>query len=442
MGAKKIAIILISAFLAVCIAVGAAIAVVVYRNKTQVIDPILELEDGTKIPLSFYELMLSRTKASIARELGSEDLDEFFASESVVKGKTNEEYYNEMVLESCKYYLVALSLFKSEKVELPQSYYDTIDQDIQDCIDIGYIAGSEEKLNEILSEFGVDISSYREAYIINSKYEYLHTHLYGEDGSKIADLVKNDFMKEHYHRFRQILIPSYYYEYEVDENGDNMYFDPATGDPLYDTENGEYIMGDDGNYLRDRYGVKIAFDDDGNILYDKEGGVLKTVSDSVEYYTKEELEAQKQKAEEIKNSISPENFSAFEAKAEALAVDVYNVDAAITDYFVSDIDRATYTGEYEYMDKIYSAVSGMDDGDIEVVETEYGYHVIMKYEMPDGAYGESDYSIWFENFNTALITNIFNAKCESLLSGVKLNEENFSKARSIKDIGINYDYWK
>lgn len=442
MSAKKIAIIAVCAVLAVCIAVGATIAIAVSQKKKEVINPILELEDGTKIPLSFYELMLSRTKASIAREMGSEKLSEFFASESVVKGKTNEEYYNEMVLESCKYYLVALSLFESERVELPQSYYDTIDQDIQDCIDISYIAGSEEKLNEILSGFGVDINTYRDAFIINAKYEYLHTHLYGEGGSKIAEHVKNGFMSEHYHRFRQILIPSYYYEYETDEMGDNMYFDPETGNPVYDTENGEYKMGDNGNYLRDRYGVKIAFDKDGNILYNKEKGVLKITSSTTRDYTTEELLLQKQKAESIKNSISPDNYSAFEAKAEELYIPVLEQGMSISDYFVSDIDRASYTGEYEYMETIYNTVSKMDEGDIEVVETKYGYHVIMKYDMIEGAYGESDYSIWFENFNTALITNLFNTKCESMLSGVKLNEENLAKAKSIKDIGINYDYWK
>ena len=123
MSAKKIAIIAVCAVLAVCIAAGAIVAITVSQKKKEVINPILELEDGTKIPLSFYELMLSRTKASIAREMGSEKLSEFFASESVVKGKTNEEYYNEMVLESCKYYLVALSLFESERVELPQSLH-------------------------------------------------------------------------------------------------------------------------------------------------------------------------------------------------------------------------------------------------------------------------------------------------------------------------------
>lgn len=442
MSAKKIAIIVICAVLAVSIAVGAVIVILASKKETEVISPILELDDGTKIPLSFYELMLSRTKASIAREMGSENLDKFFASESVVKGKTNEEYYNEMVLESCKYYLVALSLFESEKAELPQSYYDTIDQDIQDCIDISYIAGSEEKLNEILSEFGVDKDSYRDAFIINSKYEYLHTYLYGDNCSKIAENVKNDFMNEHYHRFRQILIPSYYYEYETDENGDNMYFDPETGKPIYDTENGEYVMGDNGNYLRDNYQVKIAFDKDGNILYNKEKGVLKISNDKTQNYTKEELLEQEKKAQDIKNSISPENYSAFEAKAEEMYIPVLEAGTTISDYFVSDIDRASYTGEYAYMETIYDTVSKMGDGDIEIVQTEFGYHVIMKYELTDGAYGESDNSIWFENFNTALITNLFNLKCESLLSGVKVNDENIKKAKSIKDIGINYDYWK
>ena len=438
---KKVWIALICSILALAIVAGVALAIILGSKKN---DEIAVLEyDGISIPLSFYELMLSRTKANIARDMGSEKLDEFFASESPVKGKTNEQYYNELVLESCKYYLAALYIFEDEKIKLPQSYYDQIDQDVQDCIDIDYIAGSEERLNEILSEYGVDIESYKNAFITHSKYEYLHTALYGDNGSKIGAAVKQGFAEDHYHRFKQIVIPSYYYVYETDKNGDLMYFDPATGNPIYDTENGDYIMGSDGNYLRDKYGVKIAFDADENILYDKVNGVLKIVDDTIHYYDESELEAQKQKALEIANSISNNNYSAFEAKAEENAVPVLEMDSNATlDYYVSEIDQASYTGKYAYMNDLYLEIKDMAIGEVKMIETEYGYHIVMKYKIEDGAFSDSANEVWFENFNTALVTEVFSNKCESILPNIQINEESLKSAKSITEIGINYDYWK
>ena len=437
---KKIWIIAVAALLVVAIAAG-VIAVILNSKKEDVI-AVLEY-DGVEIPLSFYELMLSRTKASIAREMGTENLDSFFAAESNVKGKTNEQYYNELVLESCKYYLAALYIFEDEKIKLPQSYYDQINQDVQDCIDIEYIAGSEERLNEILSEYGVDIESYKDAFITHSKYEYLHTALYGDDGSKIGAAVKQSFADRHYHRFKQIIIPSYYYVYETDENGDNMYFDPSTGLPKFDTENGKYVMGDDNNYIRDSYGIKIAFDTEGNILYDKVNGVIKIADDTTYNYEGEALEAQREKAMEIASSISPKNFSAFEAKAEANVVSVLDMDAnAVSDYYVSDIDQASYVGKYAYMNDLYLAIKDMGNGEVKMVETQYGFHVVMKYEIEDGAYEDSENEIWFENFNSVLVTEVFSNKCASILSDITVNEENLKGAKSIAEIGINYDYWK
>ena len=437
---KKKKIIIISVILAIAI-IASAVVLIINSNKKEVV-PVLEY-DGVVIPLSFYELMLSRTKATIARELGSEKLDDFFAAESSVKGKTNEEYYNEQVLESCKYYLAALYICKDEKIKLPQSYYDQIDQDVQDCIDIDYIAGSEEKLNEILSEFGVDIDSYKEAFIIHSKYEYLHTSLYGENGSMIGASVKQEFAERHYHRFKQILIPSYYYIYETDENGDLMYFDPATGNPIYDEDNGEHIMGSDGNWLRDKYGVKIVFGENEEILYDKVNGVLKIIDGTTYSYEGEALEAQREKAQEIVNSISPKNFSAFEATAEANIVPVLEMDSnEVLDYYVSDIDAPSYVGQYAYMNDLYVALKEMGEGDVRMVETEYGFHIIMKYEIEDGAYEDSENEIWFENFNSVLVTEVFSNKCSSILPNIEVNSENLSKAKSITEIAINYDYWK
>ena len=193
----------------------------------------------------------------------------------------------------------------------------------------------------------------------------------------------------------------------------------------------------------DGVNLNTAFDEDGNILYDKVNGVLKMVDDKTYNYSEEELASKKTEAESILASISKGNYSAFEAKAESMIVPVLDMDnSSISDYYVSDIDQASYVGQYAYMNEIYLALKDMGEGEIRMVETEYGFHIIMKYGIEDGAFSDSANDIWFENFMPALVTELFRNKCDSILPNIQVNEENLKGAKSITEIGINYDYCK
>ena len=83
-------------------------------------DPVLECGEE-KLPLYFYEFMLSRIKGSLARnEYDVTSLD-FWNSIIGESGKTYEQYYNEAVLESCKNYLAAAVLFDREGLTLSRT---------------------------------------------------------------------------------------------------------------------------------------------------------------------------------------------------------------------------------------------------------------------------------------------------------------------------------
>jgi hypothetical protein len=82
----------------------------------------------------------------------------------------------------------------------------------------------------------------------------------------------------------------------------------------------------------------------------------------------------------------------------------------------------------------------MNEGDIECIESEYGYHIIMKYELDEGRFTDGEYAEWFESFNESLQNKLFLDKCKGIFEKITENEENLKAARSIVKIGTNYTY--
>ena len=82
----------------------------------------------------------------------------------------------------------------------------------------------------------------------------------------------------------------------------------------------------------------------------------------------------------------------------------------------------------------------MKVGETKVIESDAGYHVIMKYELDKSKYADSDYAEWFTSFTQSLMTKLFLDKCDDFYADIELNEKNIKKARSIKSLGTNFDY--
>lgn len=409
------------------------------NEKADVKDPVLECEDGA-IPLSFYEFLLSRMKGTLARNKYPVNELEFWETPIEGTDDTYESYYNGSILESCKNYLAAAVLFEREGLELSEATLAAIDEEVAFYID--YDGGDDvEKFNALIEKYGVDADSLRDAYILEAKYQYLLSYLYG-GGALISDSVKEEYYQANYYRFKQILFPTFYYEYERDELGDIIYFDTESGEPLYDSENGVYVYDADGNRIKDDYGNTIFFDTDGNILYDTVNGQPSVVVDDSgegikHYYSDEELAQSMQKAEELVRSVGRGNYSAFEAQMSQVTL-IEGAEAAYPDgYYLSRLESAGYE---DYMFEILELLEGMEYGEVRMLETDYGYHVIMKYELDQGKYSDGEYAEWFGSFTDALIDKLFLDKCGDILPEITVNEENLAKARSIRKIGINFDY--
>ena len=443
---KVILLCVIALVLVAAIVGGVVVAITLSRRS-----PVIMKCEKQKIRVDLYEFMLSRMKGELYKAKYDVESAAFWSEIQEGTNKTREQYYNDSILENCKIYLASLAIFdelvkKGDIADLPADYYAQIEEDIQLYIDLSYVGdGSEEKFNEILSKYGVDIDALREIYIAEAKAQYVQEYIYGgEDATKIGDSVKEEYYEQNYFRFKHILIGNFYYEYLLDDFGDRIYFDGETGGPLYDYENGEKRDDDgDGTYNRDEYDVTIAYDKKtGKYLYDTENGITRFVTENGSakkfYYTDAEMAQRREMADQL-CAIKKGDFKAFEAKGadETVNTDYSKTFESSSGVYMSDVEKSAYSG---YMNEMLQKVKVMEVGEIAVIEGDDGYHVIMKYGLDKGAYSEDSNSEWFRYFNSSLVTKMYLEKCRAMFGGIKIDEENLKKARSIKDIGINTDY--
>ena len=439
----KLAVIKTAAIILSLITVIALMAACTEQARETVADtsPILECE-GVELPLFFYEFMLSRVKGSLARNQNKVTDPDFWYAEIEGDGRTYEEYYNEYVLERCKNYLAALVIFDKEGLTLPASKLDAIDEEVQFYIDYDG-KGDEDTFSASIRKLGVDAEALRRCYVIEAKYEYLMNYLYG-DGELIGDTLKNEYYKKNYLCFKQILIRKFKYEFMYDEQGNLIYFDPDSGKPVYDEKNGSVKYDANGSRIKDSYGVTIYYDENGKIIYDTQRGKpsekLDADGNAIRYdYTESELAERSEIAKSIAESIGSGDYSAFESKLSEVYAEEMIFENYTDGYYLSRLEEENYL-RYGYINLILDELEKMEIGDVAMVESEQGYHVIMRYQLEEGKFTDGEYSQWFENLNEKIILDLFKGKIADVLPDIKVNTENLAKARSITRVGINYDY--
>ena len=86
-----------------------------------------------------------------------------------------------------------------------------------------------------------------------------------------------------------------------------------------------------------------------------------------------------------------------------------------------------------------SALSEMEIGETRLIESDYGYHLIMKYGCEDGAYDEEANKIWFTDFNSLLIEKLFLQETEKHMSKIKIDKELLATV-DMKSVTVNYYY--
>ena len=403
--------------------------------------PIFECGEET-LPLYFYEFMLSRAKGTLARNKYPVDDPDFWATVIEGDGRTYEEFYNDFVYDSCKNYFAAALIFDAEGLTLSKSALAEIDEEVDYYIDYDG-DGSRDKFNALIGKFGIDAEALRQCYIIEAKYNYVVSYLYG-GGELIGDTVKEEFYDANYHRFKQILLRNYYYEYQYDEQGNLIYFDDDTGKPVYDQKNGSVKYDSKGYRIKDEFGVDIYYDKDGKIIYDTVKGKPSPVPDEdgngvKHYYTEEQMAERKARAEAICESLAECGTEEFESEIARINAEEMIFEIYTDGYYLSRTESDNYIG-YDYIVEILALLENMQVGDVRFLETESGCHVIMKYKLDDGRYNDGEYAAWFEDFNSNIISMLFGDKLEKMAAEITEKSENLLGARSITEIGVNFDY--
>ncbi|MBQ9080371.1 MAG: hypothetical protein IJY27_04785 [Clostridia bacterium] len=404
-----------------------------------------------KISLNLYELYLSRQKGTLCTTYyyGSEaKYDDFWDTTIDTDGTTYNDYWTSYILYCVKVYLAAMYMFEEEyKLTLPDEYIEEVDEYLYEFI-IGDGDGSKAALNAILADYGVNYNMLRDAYMIEAKVDYLQQYLYGSDLSKVSDELKEQYYQDNYVRFKQVFLANYYYVYETDEDGTVIYYEPGeeseTGKILYDKSTGIRKFDENGKALTDEDGSIIYYNEDGTIAYDKVNGVPAYTYDEngnfkTELHSDEKMAELLAHAEDIAEFTTPGDTKTFEDYIEKYSEDGDGQSNYPDGYYFAT--NAQYG--YQYIVDIIEELGTMEVGEISIVESEYGYHIIMKYELDEGAYSDTDKDVWFESTTTSFTSDVmqwlFGERCEQYLDKIEVNEKLLSEL-DMKIVNPNFYY--
>ena len=215
--------------LAVCL-LGAAL-VSCSGSKT-----LMTLRDKT-LSVNVYEFLLSRMKGTLGYYGYDITSDSFWRTVVSSDGTTYDDYFCAEIEREAAFYLIADHLFDEYELTLSKEAEQKIDALLQKH---EKNAGSRAALNEKLKAFGVNYDILREVYVLESKIAALKEHLYGENGEKILDEVKEEYFDENYVCFEQIFVATYYYLTDLDRFGDVVYYTDEQHTAIaYDKQNGK-----------------------------------------------------------------------------------------------------------------------------------------------------------------------------------------------------------
>ena len=417
-------------------------------------------KDGYKVQFSVnhYQFLLSRWKGAlvsgnVTNNGYNAEQDAFYDLKDKFNGtdlQTLSEYYSDRILENCKTYTAVLWLFESMNLSLSEEQIQSVDQQMADILNA--YGGSKTKLNALLGTYGINYNLLREMYLIEEKISVVKNALYGTEGSLLGEEVKEQFLEDNYVRFKQIFLPYFTYVYKTDANGDEIYYlkESTTATVAYDTVKGYRRQLQAGAYETDTNGDEIYYtsEDYTHIAYNKDETVSTRsyVLDAngnakTKEMTQDEINEVKKKGDTLFASLKDCTVTSFEAAMRENNDE--DASKTYTDgyYLQKNIDYAAVSTEFAYFSDIIEQADTMKAGDISAITSDgAGYHIIMKYDPTPKAYENAENEVWFKNFTSTLIDELFWQECEALFDEMVVNEKLLAKAPDIKEIGVNGEF--
>lgn len=395
----------------------------------------------TDISVNMFALYLSRMKGDLGRAGLSVNDSSFWASYISTDNTTYAQYYTNQVLEGLRQIAAALILYEEEGLSLSKEDKENIDLWIEQIIkDSG--GGSKTKVNSLLSAYGANLTTLRDAAEIEAKVAQLKTHLYGENGSLIADTAKEEFYRATYFRGYQMLIANTYYDRDTDALGQTVYYVPndkgtASAKIAYDTESGTPCGEKDKNgdeiYTKDG---KVG----GAVAYDTENGVVNYRYDSkgeriVKKYTDEQMQERKEYAEIIMEKCrgNEELFAQYIKQG--------SDNSEFTEKYAPN--GMYFSSEAYTTDGIFSnfatELAKLEIGEMTLLESDSGYYLLQRATLDSAAWQNGENSSWFSTFTELVIEYMLQQRTKDYLSQVTLKDD-LANSMDITKVEPNYYY--
>lgn len=418
-----------------------------------------------EISVNLFQLYLSRMKGSLhgaGHDVGNPD---YWASYVSTDNTTTADYYTKQVFDGLRHIAAAMIIYEELGLSLPDTVIDGIDAEIEKLIEKDG-AGSETTLNSILSNYGANVTVFRDACILEAKLAQLKEHFYGAGGVLINDTALEEYYQATYYRGYQMQLANYYYEHEKDVNKIAVrYVDESFSKVAYMSEadieaavagiedeaereaerakyqkvarEGEYAT----KYPSSKYGNELVLYRDGEteivayapkgvINYTLENGERKMVK-----YSEAEMQARYDQATKLAAQCAGDEQKFLQAIADFSDNSEFNAKYAPNGMYFSVDSYAT--------DSIFGSFSTelakMELGATKVMATDSGYYIIMRAKLDTGAWQTEANSRWFSNLRAMTLEYMLQQRTEKYLDRVTFDEALLATV-DITSVGTNLRY--
>ncbi len=380
-----------------------------------------------KISVNVFSLYLSRMKGSLASAGQNVNNDSFWQSYISTDNTTMCDYYTGQVFAGLKQIAAAMIMYDEAGLSLDKATEDSIDEWIESLIDeVG--EGSKSTLNSILSAYGANITTLRDAAIIEAKLSVLKAHLYGEGGSLITDAAKEEYYQATYIRGYQMQLANYYYDHDKDSNGFAIYYtDQNYNHIAYDTTGEDVIKTEE----KDQYGdfIYLRKNEDADdtrklVAYDAKKGFvhykLDKNGDRVKKdYTEAEMQLRYERATEIAKKCKGNEALFLQCMAEYSDNSEFNETYAPNGMYFSVGTYAT--------DSIFSTfqteLAKLEEGELVVIGSDAGYYILMRAALDKGAFTDEANKRWFDTLTGLTLEHMLQKRTDAYIDRVWVDEE-------------------